>query len=265
MKRLLCSLLLLANFPLWASECKLNGPLFSLSGTSTVILKELNLLADPNLKGISIFNPISKEDYSGSRLGGGLFLSRREDKVFGSADVIFDHGRELNRYFKNRNYPSISINSVGKRPHETILMTLQIVEGKISGCEKELSTLKNKVSELQKSKFKAPRKIIFFLGEITSQKKLPEMVYGQDGFVLELSESGQIKTYPSKLNYIHWSQKILNSLEEDYVFVGLKEPRNQLDKKIQKLDQRHVNIVFPGALTPGYSQLELIKYIVDNL
>jgi hypothetical protein len=262
--KLFLSLLIVYAFPVWG-DCHLKSPLYSLAGTSTTVLQKLNLLSDKNLKGISVFNPISEDDYKGTRLGGGLFLSRREDKVFSGVEVIYDQGRELDRYFKDRPYASIRIESMGLTPSEVIQKVLDVLTPRLIGCENQLALLQKQNKELSELKFKSPRKIVFFLGEITDQKKYPELVIGNDGFVLGFKKSGQIQTYPSELNYIRWSQKIIQSLDSDFIFVGISEPKDQKKNSIKKIDSKHYNIIFPGALTPGQSQLELMSFIVKNL
>lgn len=262
--KLFLSLTFLFSFSAWG-DCKLKSPLYSLAGTSTTILQRLGLLSDKNLKGISTFNPIAPNDFKGERLGGGLFLSRREDKVFSGVEVLYDQGRELDRYFKDRPYSSISIKSVGLTPGEVVEKVINILKTRLDGCEEKISALVKKNQQYGTEKFKISKKIVFFLGSITEQRKLPETVIGNDGFVLAFKKTGQIKTYPSELNYIRWSQKILHSLDKDFLFVGISEPKDQKTESITKLDSKYINIVFPGALTPGQSQLELMSFIVKNL
>lgn len=262
--KLSLSLILFFSFSTWG-ECHLKGPLYSLSGPSTTILRKLNLLSDKNLRGISTFNPIPANEYKGSRLGGGLFLSRREDKIFAGAEVIYDQGRELDRYFKNRPYPSMSIESMGLTPEEVVQKTISLLEPRLEGCNEKIVELLAENKKLVEAKFSQPKKIIFFLGQISQQKKLPEMVIGNDGFVLAFKKQGQIDTYPSELHYVRWSQKIIKALDENFIFVGISESKDQKASSLTRIDQRHFNIVFPGSLTPGQSQLELMSFIVKNL
>ncbi len=230
-----------------------------------MILRKLNLLSDINLKGISTFNPIPANEYKGPRLGGGLFLSRREDKVFAGAEVIYDQGRELDRYFKNRPYPSMSIESMGLTPEEVIQKTITLLRPRLVNCEERVTALLSENKKLIEAKFNQLKKIVFFLGPISSQKKLPEMVIGNDGFVLGFKKQNQIHTYPSELHYVRWSQKMIEALDKNFIFIGVSEPKDQKTSSLIRIDQRHLNIIFPGALTPGQSQLELMSFIVKNL
>lgn len=264
MKPLLFSLIFLFSFHTLAEECKLKAPLYSLSGPVSTVLRELNLLRDPNLKGISLFNPIPQDEYLGPRFGGGLFLSRREDKIFGKDEVIYDQGRELNRYFKERKSLSQGIQTVGSTPREVVQFVLDILDSRLLGCNKKIELFKLRMKTLEKRKFLKTRKIIFFLGQIGMNLRYPETVYGQDGFILEMTRTRQIQTYPSPLHYIRWSQKVIQSLDKDFIFVGISEPKDQKQKIFQKIDDKHFNIIFPGALTPGLTQLELIEFIVEN-
>lgn len=262
--KLFLSLIFCLSFSAWG-DCHLKHPLYSLAGPSTTILKSIGLLGDKNLKGISSFNPISQKDYSGPRIGGGIFLSRREEKVFNGVEVIYDHSRELDRYFKGREYSSVGIDSIGMTPHLVVEKVLSILTPRLEGCETEVENLLKKNADLKFIKFKRKMKIIFFLGAISKEKRLPELVIGNDGFVTAFKQTGQIETYPSELNYIRWSQKILKSLSSDFLYVGISEPKDQKEISFKKLDKNHFNIIFPGALTPGQTQLELMSYIVKNL
>ena len=264
MKLLTSALLfLLISSPIEA--CHIIAPLYSLAGPSTVILKELNLLKDKNLKGISTFNPIASADYSGERLGGGLFLSRQEEKTFHQAEVLFDQGRELDRYFSKRSYPSTKIATMGKTPLQVVESVLDILGPKLSGCESQIKEIIAKSKLLAASSFKDKKKIIFFLGEISQDKKYPGLVIGKDGFVKAWSDQGKIETYPSELNYIHWSQKIIRGFAPDFIFVGISEPKDQKKIEFKKINETHFNLIYPGALTPGYSQLEVMSFLAGKL
>lgn len=261
--KLLISLLLFSSIAL--GDCHIKVPLFSLAGPSTVMLKELGLLKDKNLKGISTFNPIEKSAYSGPRIGGGLFLSRQEDKTFQGAEVIYDQGRELDRYFSKRKFISVPIETAGLTPREVSEKTLGILESKLVGCKEKLKSLKNKISNLSKLSWKGKKKIVFFLGPISSTQRFPEMAIGQDGFVKDFKKREMIETYPSDLLYIRWSQKIMDQLPVDFIFIGVSESPDQVTKKMIRMNSRHININFPGALTPGFSQLELMGFLVEKL
>ena len=63
----------------------------------TVLLREVGLLNDPALQGISVFNPIPEKDFKKTRYPGGVFLSRTTLKEFHQSIVFYDEGRELNK------------------------------------------------------------------------------------------------------------------------------------------------------------------------
>ena len=67
----------------------------SLSGPMTVLLKEVGLLDHPALGGISVFNPVSKEQFKKKIYPGGIFLANSTLKEFKDSVVFFDESQQV--------------------------------------------------------------------------------------------------------------------------------------------------------------------------
>src|SRR5665647_1139567 len=113
---------------------------YSLSGSITVALKELQLLNNPKLKGISVFNPIGKNQFKGAFLPGGVFLSHTSFNEFAGGVVFFDESRELAKTLM----PFSSIQGVefktrGLEPLQVVDESIRILSPFLQNCEKEFT------------------------------------------------------------------------------------------------------------------------------
>lgn len=239
----------------------------SLSGTITVTLKELGLLNDPKLKGLSVFSPVSKNEYSGTFYPGGIFLSQASMETFKNATVFFDESRELSRAFKKTtNVNALEIVTRGMGPVQTMKKSEEVLKPYVVGCDEKLKNLRDKINITQEkllSKIPKDVTVIFFLGEMKAEK-FPEMIVAQDGVVKLLNDEKKIKTYPSSLAYVNWSAKILNQFSEDAYFVGLKDSGMEGLTQLKR-SSRKMTLIYPGVLVPGLTQLEAFLYLFENL
>lgn len=267
--RIFLSLIFLLTSPVFA-VCDFKphvSKVISLAGSSTVVLKELGLLNHKKVQGISLFNPISSDEYSGKTYPGGIFLSRDTMKEFSGAVVFYDEARELRKVFDS--YSSIEGREVKTRnlnPDEAVRATLKIIDPYLQGCEEKVSSLQQKVKKLMDEILeKIPENftVVFYLGEFRSER-LPETVMAHDGVVKWLKEKQKIKTYPSTLAYVSWSAKIMNELPKETLHVALKDNGREGIKEIKR-SSRKMTLIYPGVLVPGVTQLEAFLFLIRSL
>lgn len=231
----------------------------SLSGTTTVLFKHLGLLQD--LKGISVFNPVSEEEFKGKVYPGGIFLSQKTLEEYKGHIIFFDESRDLEKIFKSKNLKTIEIVTRNQTPTETIHSALKHIIPITEGCEKETAKIEAlRVSLENRIINSIPKKkeILFFLGEIKTGR-LPEMVMANDGVVKWLREKGKIATYPSELAYVNWSSKIMNDLN-GMIKIGITDTARE-NKKVLNGN----NLIYQGSLIPGLSQLEAFAFLFGKL
>ncbi len=239
----------------------------SLSGITTTTLKEVGLLKSPKLQGISIFNPVKKEEFKGEIFPGGIFLSQGLMSKLEGAVVFFDESRELTRIFKSR--PKITSSEVRTRnltPREAINSALSVLDKVLVHCENEKAVLKNKVDVLEKkiiSAIPSQTEAIFYLGDFVGQRP-PGMVMVQDGIVKWFIQNKILKTYPSDFAYVNWSSKMMNTFSPKTLHVGIVDSGREGKIEIKKSSQR-MTFSYPGVLVPGMSQLEAFAYWSSKL
>jgi len=240
---------------------------YSLSGPVTLVLKDLGLLKNKKLKGVSIFHPVSKKDFNGVFLPGGVFLSRETIKGFAGSLLFFDESRELSRMLAQfEGIQAVEIKTRTLTPPEVMQKMERELAPHLVGCSfAALSTkLNSRLGELKKLAAKDAT-FLFFLGKIENNR-LPELIMVQDGVVKWMIQQGVLKTYPSELPYVNWSAKILNSLPQNTIQVGLKDPGSVLEKEMSRSKGGNViNLTYPGALIPGSGQVEAMIYLYQNL
>lgn len=241
---------------------------YSLAGPMTVVLKELNLLSRTELLGVSIFNPVSKDEFKGKFLPGGIFLAREMMEELKKSLVFFDEGRELSRLFNEvTDIKAVEIKTRGLSPEETVNLVADHLRLYTNGCESEILSLKEKSKKLSErilTKLGRKLRAIFLLGKIRNGK-LPELVMVNDGIVKWLKEKGKLTTYPSELGYLNWSAKIMNELEVGTLKVGVEDSAGTMMKEIKKVSNDTYNFIYPGALVPGLSQQEAWLYLIEKL
>ena len=236
---------------------------FSLSGPITEALKHLKLLDRSKVRGISIFHPVSKDEFHGEIFPGGVFLSHASLQKLSGGLLFYDESQELSRILR----PMSSIQSVeivtrGMLPQDVTLLTIHELRPFLSGCDKELQEFAKLSEDLGKSilsTMKTKLKAVFFLGELR-KGKYPEMVIVNDGFVKWLVQEKKLETYPSELSYVNWSSKLMNALPKETLRMGLKDSGRELTKDTQRLSDTEINLIYPGLLIPGITQLKAFNY-----
>ena len=234
----------------------------SLSGPTTVLLKEFGLLQNKKVKGISVFNPVSSKDFTGKVYPGGVFLSQGSFGEFTGQVVFYDESRELNRALSPlSSVQGVEIKTRNLSPHETVSKTIEVMKDFLTGCEKEMSEILGKVSLVEKKlKEKIPKgtSAVFYLGEFRGGRA-PELVMVQDGVVKWMVNEKMITTYPTTLAYVNWSAKVMSELPKNTLHVGVKDSARDQKKEIKK-SPRGMTFIYPGSLVPGLTQLEAFLY-----
>ncbi len=236
----------------------------SLSGSTTVILKELGLLKHAKVQGISVFNPVTSLDFKGKIYPGGIFLSHQALSELKDSIVFYDESRELKKVF--RSIRSKEIKTRNLIPMKAIESALESLRYSIQGCDSEIAALKNEAVGFQNNILKKlPTKIsiIFYLGDFLSGRP-PEMVMVNDGVVKWLIEEKRIETYPSELAYVNWSAKIIQNFPPATLHLAVKDSGRDGEKKIKR-SSAGMTLVYPGSLVPGLSQLEAFSFWADSL
>ena len=239
--------------------CELKKEVVSLSGPITMLLEELNLLKDKNLKAISKFHPIKKETKA-VLIAGGLFLSKRKLTHFKKVIFFYDQSRELSQILKKAKIGSpIEVKTRSLNPFSTVESNLISLEPFLIGCQQKIEEVKNKIKVIEKGISLPPEFIhsIFYLGRLRDKK--PNIVIGKDGFILSLLTIQGFKTYPTDLAYVPWSKKIVDQLE-DYTHIGLNDFLED-DLLMKRRSTKLVNLFFRGIFIPGIRQV----YFLDAL
>lgn len=238
----------------------------SLSGSTTIILKEMGLLNHAKVQGVSIFNPVTTSEFKGKIYPGGVFLSHQALSDLKGSLVFYDESRELNKIFRSRaDINSKEIKTRNLVPMDAIDSTLASMKEFILGCDSEIAALKNKANLLQNNilkKLPAQLTVIFYLGDFLGGRP-PEMVMVNDGVVKWLISEKRITTYPSELAYVNWSSKIINSFSPSTLHLAVKDSGRDGEKKIKR-SPVGMTLVYPGSLVPGLSQLEAFNFWADS-
>lgn len=238
---------------------------YSLSGTVSLALRDLKLLREPQLKGVSIFHPIDKKDFRGEFLPGGVFLSPDSMAKINDGILFYDESRELTRMLaRSPKIKAIEVKTRGLTPMEVASKTEELLKPFVKGCDlKVLSTdLKVKLETLKKT-ISTSKSMLFFLGAARGDK-WPSLLMVNDGVVRWMVSQKLITTYPSELAYVNWSAKIMNSFSKDSIKVGLVDPGSEIKTQIETTDQ-FINLTYPGSLIPGTGQVDAMIYLFKNL
>lgn len=229
------------------------------------MLSQFNLLKKSQVKGISIFHPIKVSDFSGEILPGGIFLGHGVLAKMKGAIVFYDESFELKKMFNlNQEIKPIEI----KTRNLTPLQVLSEVELKLGphlkGCdwEKAQKFMQEKLKRISSLIKKHPY-ILFFLGH-PQGKKWPATLMVNDGIVKWLIDNKFVKTFPSQLSYVQWSSKMMREVPLNHLKVGIKDSGRSFETKIEKLSDG-IKLTYPGALIPGYGQINGLIYLFENL
>jgi hypothetical protein len=228
-------------------------------------LKELNLLGSPKLKGISIFHPITKKEFSGEFLPGGVFLARGKLQTMKGSVVFFDESQELKRTLnQNPGIQAVEVKTRNLTPPEVITVVQEKLKPYLVDCHSENLALSLQL-KLKKLRSLIPPQLgaLFFLGAIRGEK-YPAMMMVNDGVVKWLVQQKLISSYPSELAYVSWSAKIMNSLPAHYKKIALSDSGQGMRSSMDHTPLG-VNLTYPGALIPGVGQVDAFIYLFGHL
>lgn len=252
------------------SKChfrKMNNNFISLSGPVSVLLREVGLLRDPKLIGISLFAPIDRSEFSGAFYPGGIFLAPSIFKGFAGNIIFFDESQELNRILKDRgNIQALEFKSRDLLPLEVVEASIQIIRPFVLGCEAEFKKISERAIKLQDEIIqKIPKglEVCFYLGEIR-QGRFPELLIVNDGIVKLLIQKNIIKTYPTTLSYVNWSSKLMKTFNTSTLHVGISDSGQNKNRELKKNGTK-MNLIYPGSLVPGLTQLEAFSFWVNQM
>ena len=229
-----------------------------------MLLEELDLLGDEQLKGISKFHPILKE-FNGQRLGGGVFLSPRTFTQYKHLVLFYDESQELRKSLAPMEIErKIEINTKLQDIFKLQNEVLKTLTPYLVGCDTKIKKLAKQTYEIEKliaTNKQLP--YLYFLGELSTHKKLPELIINNDLFVYQLKMKNVIGSYPSDLLYVTWSQKILDGLG-DFIFWGVTDKISCNEPQIDQISKQKRNICFRGALIPGIRQIYLYQFLLQS-
>lgn len=251
-----------------AEACRLKRDVVSISAPVTGVLRELGLLLDPNLKAISLFHPVGPTEFTGPRLGGGLFLSKKEMSAYKNAAFFYDQSAELSRRLKRIPLQRRSqIQTRGLDPFAVTEAALDSLTEELTNCDDQTNKFRAWLkSEKEFLTNRAPFKtqMYFFLGEIQGTK-LPHLMIVQDGPVLFWLRAGKLKTLATDLSYVSWGEKWRSSLKGSEKLFGLVMSKPGTTFKLTQLNTNHANVFDPEVLSPGPWQIRFMRRFVEQV
>lgn len=240
--------------------CHLKQSLVSLSGPVTMILEELKLLSDPKLLGVSKFHPVKNQEVK--KLAGGIFLSRKTLDDFGESIIFFDKSKELSDTLTKYTSHPFEVDTRSIDPFTATRLSLKKIKPFIQGCQERLVALESRLSKIERE-LKLPetfRHSVFYLGKMGEKK--PDLIIGNDGFVISLKKLAYFKTYPGNLSYLPWSKKILNKLKE-FKHIGINDSKSD-QLIIKKISNDKYNFYLRGIFIPGITQVNFLQQLSSN-
>lgn len=251
------------------AECRFKNhvsKVFSFSGVTSVALKEMGLLKNPVVKGISLFNPVALEDFSGKRWPGGIYLSPKSFAEIGGGIVFYDESKDLEKILSPMSsIQGVEIKTRGLEPVRVTEDVLGSLDAFIEGCDVEKKNFLKKTKNLSArilALIKKQKSVVYYLGEFRNGHP-PEMILVNDGIAKWLLREKKIITYPSPLSYVSWSTKIMSKMPADTQHIAINDSEAAMTKSVKR-ENEHVTLTYPGALVPGYSQLEAWLYLEEN-
>lgn len=259
---------------------KFNEPIVSLSGPVTHYLYQLGLHSNSKWKAISIYNGLTKDEFSGEILPGGIFIPTQVTQKYKNAYFFYDESIELEKSLQdipeNR---KIKISSRDKTPFEVYrALDNEMKKYLHKDCNNQIIHLAKKVDAIEKKMKTAkllPHPFLFFMGKILPGPKYPEQLLLNDGPGLYLIRDLNQKSYPSPLAYVHWSEKILVEFikKEKPLIFSLQAENVAQDNRfyqqgvyqtiIEKDPLGHINIYARCGLIPGLPQIYFLEQLID--
>lgn len=247
------------------------GTYISISGPVTNLISELGLLSDPSLKAISTFNMIEDKKFKGDKIGGGILLSPKYFNRYKDPFIFFDDSREIRRSLKRmKRSKSFQVSTRGLDPFQAYNLSKNILMPHLDNCNSQIDEIEKKIKgvSLKLSGFKTIKyPILFYLGKLELGIKRPNLLMNKDGFVLSLLKDDKIRSYPSELKYLPWSEKIINSLRgtDRVIELGLVADGPRRNADFIKLTNNQFNVFSSTMLIPGISQIYFLGDLIQFL
>ena len=231
-----------------------------------MLFEELGVITQ--LKAVSSFHPIL--DKTIPKLGGGLFLTKKafdqpELASKGKKKIIFfDQSMEMRRTLSKLAQGEIlEVFTRKLGAFEAFKVSVEIASSFLIGCEKRLQKLNLKVEKIKKSikERSFSKTILFYLGRFKKNKNDPNLLIVNDGFVKDLLSYTDLKTYPSSLEYVTWSQKVMKKLNNSIKISVTDGKKEKIE--VKKMGDNKYSVIFRGALSPGIRQVYLLKELVS--
>ncbi len=263
--------LLIVTSNLFACEFLPKQNIISLSGPAIHFFFNLGLINDKRLKIISKFSGFTDKDFNGELVAGGIFLSSKLIKKHKNSLIIFDNSREQRRAIKRSNIAGyLEVDTAGD-PFVVYQKLKKQLMSLTTGCQKNILKLQKQVDLIKTNISSLKNKdvmYLFYLGKVINKRR-PQLLMLNDGFVKYLIINKKINSYPSKLTYVSWSSKIIRNLEKKgkVIHVGLNNIRKHKKQSIYQVsfDQKgqNINVYGPSLLIPGLPQIFFLKDLVD--
>lgn len=268
MKQVISTCLLLISFKCFSCELNYPSDIISLSGPITHLLLELKLLKVP-VVAISEFHGIDQKQFSGIIFKGGLFLSPQVLKNLKQPLIFFDESLEQRKTINKLELKGVELITKNLDPFEVFELSKLKLIPYLKNCDSELAKIQIKIVEIKKVIERSKKRdgyYFFYLGEIKKEGRRPNLIM-IDNFVLTFVKNKLIKTYPSQLNYVPWSEKIIHEYEKKKTYsIGLVTSsigKNQLELK--KVSENEFNYYHPALLVPGLAQINFLQELLEKL
>lgn len=264
MKILSFFLALFFNLSLFACQL-IPGSYVSLSGPISHLWQEWGLLQDPSWKAASSYHFLPS-NFKGEVLAGGLLLTKNKLLKYKDAVVFYDQSSQLDRLLKKYSYKNkVSINTRKLGVFETLDQLIKSSLPYLHECEKEISKIQQLKVKIQKKmlNIKTTGKLIFYLGALSKNGKSPEFIMANDSFIIDLKQAAALRTYPSDLAYVRWSQKEITN-QKGFIHIGLEVDKNCPGICLQQVEKDRYNLSGARILTPGISQVSVLEKLLDK-
>lgn len=270
------SLFLIHNL-LWAKcEFATSKPIISLSGPITHYFYQLGLHSNTNLKAISVFHGLTKEEFSGEILNGGMFISTKIISKYKDAFFFFDESEELKKALGQINDDQkLQVVTRGKNPFEAYSYIDIILKSYLNkDCLNLSINLAKKINQIEdkiKSSKGLSKPFLFFMGKIQQNNHYPELLMVNDGPALYMIKELNNKSYPAPLAYVRWSEKILHTFiknEKPYIFAlqtegGPTQQQGVYQLLIEPNTQGYYNLYSRSAFIPGLPQIYFLDQLIE--
>ncbi len=227
-----------------------------------MLLEELSLL--DQIKAISVFHPVKSKKIS--KIAGGIFLTKRAFDSKKKKIIFFDESIEVRRTLKNiENAEILEVFTRKIGAFEAYKVSKEILSSFTKNCEARIKEIDKRVKKIRLglSQKKFLKTYLFYLGKFEKNKKDPELLIVNDGFVKDLIQHSNIKTYPSPLEYVTWSTKILKTISKNAIKLSISDGKlDNIEKK--EIEPLKYSLFYRGALSPGIRQVYFLEEFITK-